>query len=432
MALVTNGTNQYASANLTTLVNAANEFSVAFTFKTGATVTGVRQSVFCLTRSSSYLSGIALAIRTDGKIVVISNGNGSDTEGSGPFFGVTAAPNTSYRCVITKAAGATGAITGYLDVITTTYSRASVSSTRDLTRISLGVQLNTPLIEFFGGKTTRFAFWPSVLSTADINVCLNPAQTPADCAVAPQDYWAAFSSDAPTIGSNSLTRFNSAAYDSDLIVPPTISTVNDGNPIEFGQTGVTADMVGYSGTPTSGSIAYSGGTVAISNIVGSSTSITFDVAGRTDGAAYPLSGTDGTLSLTYTTETAAKSTSLVKPSAETRLTFEFADTTSPNSIAYPLAQAGYTPEGGEICFTPYGDFDLDPEDDGTTDGIYTVSTGGTINGWFRPVTGTGAGNVYQYTVTITESGAVVVTGGLTSSGLTSSGLTRVGLTSSGL
>ena len=40
--------------------------------------------------------------------------------------------------------------------------------------------------------------------------------------------------------------------------------------------------------------------------------------------------------------------------------------------------------------------------------------------------------MFYYAVTITEGGAVVVTGGLTSSGLTSSGLTRVGLTSTGL
>jgi len=44
----------------------------------------------------------------------------------------------------------------------------------------------------------------------------------------------------------------------------------------------------------------------------------------------------------------------------------------------------------------------------------------------------GTGLITTKTLIVTESGAVVVTGGLTSSGLTSSGLTRVGLTSSGL
>lgn len=426
MALVLNGTNQYARANLTASVNADAASSMAVTFKTGSVVSGVVQTVAALNTASGNYRGYKILIRTDGQIVVAYNANGADSVGSSPWLGTVAAANTVYRLVITKANGATGTVSAYLNAIGTTYSRAAVASGNTLTRISLGAALGSSPFEYFGGKVVRAAFWPSVLSTADINVCLSTTLAPSDCAVAPQDYWQAVSSDSPTIGSNSLTRFNSAVYDSDTLTVAAIASMNSGNPVMYGQAGVAVTATGFTGLPTSGTVTHAGGTLTISNITGTSTSFTYDLQDRSEGTDWPLDGESCTFTFTYSSESASIVRAVSKKSGEEKLTFAIADTANVNSLAYHLNAAGYTVNGGELVFTPYADLDLDPENDGTTDGNFTVTTTGTFPSWFRPATGTGAGNVYYFNWTI-ESGSIIVSGG----GLTSVGLTLVGFTASG-
>lgn len=52
MALILNGTNHYANGALTTSHDSSLGCSYAVTFKTGATVTGVRQTIACLNIAS--------------------------------------------------------------------------------------------------------------------------------------------------------------------------------------------------------------------------------------------------------------------------------------------------------------------------------------------------------------------------------------------
>jgi len=425
MALVINGTNQYALVNLTTLITGADAFSIAFTFKTGASVTGALRTVFSMSQSSGNWRGIGLSIRSDGSFVAVQ-ATGSESEGSSPWFGVVAQPNTVYRCVLTKATSTTGNLKGYLNVITNTYTRATLSNTYSLTRFCLGAAIGNSAYQFFGGKMVRVAFWPSLLSTADINVCLNASQTPSDCSVAPQDYWQAVSSDSPTIGSNSLTRFNSAVYDSDSLLPPVITAMNGGNPVKYGQSGIAVTATGFASIPTSVTVTHASGTLATSNITGTATSFTFDLQDRSEGTDWPLDAEIVQFTFIESTNSASITRAVSKKTGEEKLTFALADTANVNSLAYHLNAAGYTVNGGELVFTPYADLDLDPENDGTTDGNFTVSSLGTFPSWFRPATGTGAGNVYYFNWTV-DDGAVIVNGG----GLTSSGLTSVGFTASG-
>jgi len=65
-------------------------------------------------------------------------------------------------------------------------------------------------------------------------------------------------------------------------------------------------------------------------------------------------------------------------------------------------------------------------------GISCDPLGGTFTAWLWVSGGADAGKMFDYAVTTTESGTVVIAGGLTAAGLTSIGLTRAGLTSAGL
>jgi hypothetical protein len=171
----------------------------------------------------------------------------------------------------------------------------------------------------------------------------------------------------------------------------------------------------------------------MSNIIGTASSFTFDLQDRSEGTDWPLDGGSCTFTFNYLTESASITRAVSKKTGEEKLTFALADTANTNSLAYHLDAAGYTVNGGEIVFTPYDDLDLDPENDGTTDGNYTVTGAGTFPSWFRPSTGTGAGNVYYFNWTINDGGAIVSADrGLTSAGLTTSGLTTSGLTHRGL
>lgn len=407
MALLLNGTNHYARANLTASINADAESSMTVTFKTGSVVTGVVQTVAALNTASGNYRGYKILIRTDGTIVVAYNATGADSVGSSPWLNTIASPNTLYRLVITKANGATGSVTAYIDTISNTYTRAAVASGNTLTRISLGAAVGNSPFEYFGGKVVRAAVWPSVLSTADINVCLDSTLTPASCSVLPQDYWQAVSDDAQTIGSNPLTRFNSAVYDADALTSPVINAMNGGNPVQYGQIGVPVTATLFSGLPSSGSVTHAGGTLTMSNFAGTSTSFTYDLQDRSEGIDWPLDAESCAFTFNYLTESATIIHAVSKRTSEEKLTFALADTENVNSIAHHLTLAGFTVNGGEFIFTPYSDLDFDPENDGTTDGNFTVTGEGSFTSWFRPISGLGAGNIYRYTVTVDESIGIV-------------------------
>ena len=206
------------------------------------------------------------------------------------------------------------------------------------------------------------------------------------------------------------------------------ANLNGGNPVKVGQTGISAALTGFTSIPTSVTCTYSGGAKSLtcSNIAGNASAITFDIEDRSEGVDYPAIGDGLTFTITNGAETTVPTTSLAAKKGETTVAPFASSITYWNTyFGYYWAQAGFTVDGGEFVYVSYGDFVLN------TDTGFTVSSGGIINGWFRPASGTGAGNVYYYEFTV-NGGTITGSGGLTSSGLTSSGLTRQGLTSSGL
>jgi len=176
-------------------------------------------------------------------------------------------------------------------------------------------------------------------------------------------------------------------------------------------TGITTDLTGV----TVGSI---------SDTAGDGTAV---VSGFTEGGLYPILPTAVSYTFTDGSNNAAKNGNISVPSGYTKLVIGtplFSANTIPSAIFSATGRVIATSD--IFLHTSYGDLAI------TDDGDWSATSDGSVDLWLRVAAGADAGKMYQYTVTITESGAVVVTGGLTSSGLTSSGLTRVGLTSSGL
>lgn len=209
----------------------------------------------------------------------------------------------------------------------------------------------------------------------------------------------------------------------------TITSINGGSPITAGQTGIPIVATGFTAKPTSVTATYSSGTKSITATVdsgGTATNFNISIQDRIDAEDWPINGDTLTYTFAYLAESAALTQTLVKKATETILTFSGAVASDPANLTYWLAQDGFTAEGGELAYIPYGDLVL------TADGGGTATDAGTFTSWFRPATGAGAGNVYANTWVVSEAGITTSASGLTSSGLTDIGLTNAGLTSSGL
>ena len=207
----------------------------------------------------------------------------------------------------------------------------------------------------------------------------------------------------------------------------TITAINGGAPVKFGQTGIVIDLAGYGGTPTSVTCTYESGAKSLtcSNITGSSSSITYDLEDRSNGVDYPLDAATLRFTAVYSTDTAYMDIPASRKTGETNITYILPIFDDDDYLGYYFNQDGFTVEGAEFNHIPYGDLVVRP------DSGYDTTTGGTLTGWFRPVTGVGAGNVYYYEFAINDAGEIV-NGGLTARGLTVSGLTTSGLTTRGL
>lgn len=219
------------------------------------------------------------------------------------------------------------------------------------------------------------------------------------------------------------------AFTLDYIPNQTVDSINGGNPITAGQTGIAIEATGFSAKPTAVTAIYASGAKSITATIdsgGTATNFNISIQDRIEAEDWPVNGDTLTFTLTYLTESATGTQTLVKKASETVLTVSGGITIDPATWTYWLTQDGFTVEGGEHDYIPYGDLVL------TADGGGSATDAGTFTSWFRPATGTGAGNVYAYTWVITEAGISPAGSGLTSSGLTVSGLTIAGLTSPGL
>ena len=188
------------------------------------------------------------------------------------------------------------------------------------------------------------------------------------------------------------------------------AAINGGNPVKVGQTGITAALTGFTSIPTSVTCTYSIGTKSlnVSNIAGNSSAITFDLEDRSEGVDYPFITDQLTFTITNGAETTVPVTSLAAKTGETSVSpftnvIDFWNT----YFAYYWTQAGFISEGGEYTYTATGfnpsDFNL------RLDSGFSSTGGGVVSGWFRPASGTGAGNVYYYQFTITDGGGVIPT-----------------------
>ena len=182
-----------------------------------------------------------------------------------------------------------------------------------------------------------------------------------------------------------------------------IVSINSGNPITANQTTVASVTTGFTGLPTSITCDLAG--ITCSSIGGTTNAPTFVKSQRVHGSPWPINGATATFTYVNGSETASGTQVIQKEAGDVVYTFSSVITDDPASIGYWLTQDGFTVEGGEHSYTPYGDLVL------TADGGGSVGSAGTFTSWFRPSTGTGAGNVYSYTWTISEAGIAVVSRG---------------------
>ena len=402
MALIVNGTTQYASADLTSSYVMSGAISFTGTFRTGSSVTGAERVVASIRNVSGNYRGLNFRIGADGYFKVGSNTSGGDTYGNSPWLGL-AQPNTTYRFVVTKDAG--GNLTGYLDSLATTYTRGTTGNTHTLTKILISATSgNSAAHSFFDGKVARFAVFGSVLSSADIAVCLSTLTAPNDCSVSPIEYWTIVGTSANQVGANPLTLMAGATIDSDFVVSQTISSINGGSPITAGQTSIPVVAANFTAKPTAVTATYDSGTKSIAATIGAGDEDNFDIniADRADAGFYPASSATVTFTFTYGSESAAKTAPVVKKSSETLV-----DISSPLFTAKTLAQAildqtGRTVATGDKFYhTTYGDFVI------TADTDYTVTNEGTFDLWLWVSSGADAGKMFHYFVTVTENGAVI-------------------------
>ena len=209
----------------------------------------------------------------------------------------------------------------------------------------------------------------------------------------------------------------------------TITSINGGNPTVPGQSGIPIVATGFPSKPDTLTATYAGGAKSITATIdsgGTANNFTITVQDRIEADDWPLNNSDVTYTFSVGAATASLTQKLVKKSTEVVLTFSGANTTNPAALTKHLTDDGFTAEGGELAYIPYGDLVL------TADGGGSATSAGTFTSWFRPSTGTGAGNVYYYEWTVTESGITPSNRGMTSIGLTTVGLTQSGLTTAGL
>lgn len=213
-------------------------------------------------------------------------------------------------------------------------------------------------------------------------------------------------------------------------VAESITSVNSGAGITAGSTGNTAQLAGYSTTPTSAThgplamtgLSYNGGPQVL----------TFDDVPYADGQTRPPF--DGVADFTVVASGSSQSSTLVNvptnpPSGWAQVTISSPNATDPTYIGYHTDISNH-----EIAYeTKIGESVLYP-----AEGLVIATNGGVslpsdLAGdhimYKRNLT---TGVITQLTVTINDASEVVSVSGLTSIGLTSIGLTSPGLTSVGL
>lgn len=207
-----------------------------------------------------------------------------------------------------------------------------------------------------------------------------------------------------------------------------IISVNGGAGITAGSTGNTAQLSGYSSSPTSATI----GPLSMTNLSYNSGSqvLTFDCPAYADGATWPLFDSTATFTVSNGSQSAnLNSTPTNPPTGWATVTISGPNTTDSTYIGFYTDISNhemvYETKIGESVLYPAVGLVI------TTDGGVSLPSdlAGDHIMYKRNLT---SGVITQLTVAINDASEVVSVSGLTSIGLTSIGLTSTGLTSAGL
>lgn len=179
-----------------------------------------------------------------------------------------------------------------------------------------------------------------------------------------------------------------------------VTSINGGDDIEQGETGIPAILSGFTGAVTSIPTNQTG--ITTSNIAGATNAPTFSISGWAEGQPYPILPVATQFTFTRSGESAAGTETVTYPSGWAKVTFSAPVIDDSNFIGKWIADQGHTVDGGAYYNQTYGDLVV-----GADSGV-EVTNGGTFPSWFRPATGATAGNMYFFQVTVTDGGAVVV------------------------
>lgn len=217
----------------------------------------------------------------------------------------------------------------------------------------------------------------------------------------------------------------------------TVTSINGGSPITASQTSVSSVTTGFTGLPASITATYTGGSLAITGITGTTNAPTFTKPVRVDGQTFPKNGTSVTFTYTNGAETASGAQTIIKDAAETAVVVSSPindDLTTLFGAIFGVTSRSAANDDQVYHIIPApmltnGVDTILPADAIAPNGEMQFYNAGTFTCWVY----TEATKInYYYSVTITESGSVVINGGLTTRGLTVSGPTVRGLTVTGL
>ena len=388
MAILFNGTTASAISAIDVSTSNTAEFTLAFTFKTGSTVSGVVQVPIHLNRASSFARAWGLEIGTTGLIRGFRYGGSFGYTAS---LG-TAVANTVYRCVMTKSSA--GVLSVYLNTIGNVQTNSVGNITDVLTRVITGALYDNAYTKYFGGQVARIAKYDSVLSPADITLLLTDGQTPASTSVAPSSYWIAVANDTPTIGVNSTVR-TVATYDGDTLSSApsyAITVVNSGNPVKAGSV-FTATTTGFANV-TSGTL----GGKALTGVSFLSNTVTATAPVFVDGQTFYEVDTTKTLSLSDGTNSAQVDITAASPEGTASVVLNSPLLVSSTYLGYWMNSLGYTPVTGDRVIYSNSDCTVGEMGDVVADDPVVT----TIWLWQNS-----ADTLRSFTVTISEDGVIV-------------------------
>lgn len=198
----------------------------------------------------------------------------------------------------------------------------------------------------------------------------------------------------------------------------TFDSLNSGT-IKIGEQSVTYATTTL-GTPIS-AISTTG--LALTSVSGGNSG-TANVPDFSEGVFYPDAPTTATFTAVGSSSSAdIAGINIALKTSQVRQTVNNPITNDPKILGYWMAAAGHTPVNGDrLYYIPVNNAVVSPATE------ITIDNAGTFSVWQRVAAD---GKMYEYVVTVNDSGQVVSVG-LTSLGLTTAGLTTLGLTRSGL